>query len=138
MVEHFSKPDTFSTFQQYVENAVVQYICAKLNNLNCVDIVWDQYFNNSLKNTTRAKHGRGVRRKVSPQTAIPCNWKDFLHNSKTKIELPDFPYYKAKHHSSVAVAWTNSKNICTHKEADTRLIIYLLQAAEKGMKNIII
>ena len=40
--------------------------------------------------------------------------------------------------STVAVAGTNSMDNCTHEQADTRLIIYLLDAAEKGMKNIII
>ena len=39
--------------------------------------------------------------------------------------------------STVAVAGTNSMGICTHEEADTRLMIQLLVAAEKGMKNII-
>ena len=32
----------------------MQYICAELNIINRVDIVWDQYFDNSLTNTTRA------------------------------------------------------------------------------------
>ena len=33
---------------------------------------------------------------------------------------------------------TNSMSICTNEEAVTRLIIHFLDAAEKGMKNIII
>ena len=43
------KPAPFSTFQQYAENSLMQYICAELNNVNRVDIVWDQYLDNSLK-----------------------------------------------------------------------------------------
>ena len=39
---------------------------------------------------------------------------------------------------TVAVVGANSMDICTHEEADTRLIMYLLDAAEKGVKNIII
>ena len=39
---------------------------------------------------------------------------------------------------TVVVAGTNTMDICTHEEADRRLIIHLLDTAEKGMKNIII
>ena len=108
---------------------------------------------NALINKTREKCGRGIRRKVSLQTAIPCNWKEFLHNSKSKIELFDFLTKPVSEYQfenkevqitnrntmlTVAVAGTNSIDIYTHKEADTRIIIRLLDAAEKGMKNIII
>ena len=42
--------------------------------------------------------------------------------------------------SKIAVVGTNSMSICTNEEAVavTRLIIHFLDAAEKGMKNIII
>ena len=43
-----------------------------------MDIVWDVYITDSLKNTTRQKRGQGVRR-VASTTAIPQNWQDFLH-----------------------------------------------------------
>ena len=39
---------------------------------------------------------------------------------------------------TVAVAGTNSMDIWTHEEADTRIIVHLLDAAEKGIKNIFI
>ena len=39
---------------------------------------------------------------------------------------------------TVAVAATNSMDICTYEETDARLTIHLLDAAEKGMKNTII
>ena len=150
---HFLKPGSFSIFQQYTENILIKYICSKLSDITRVDIVWDQCFDNSLKNKTREKCGRGIRRKVSLQTAIPCNWKGFLHNSKNKIELFDFLTKPVSEYQfenkevqitkrntmlTVAVAGTNSIAIYTHKEADTGIIIRLLDAAEKGMKNIII
>ena len=40
--------------------------------------------------------------------------------------------------STIAVVGTNSTDICTHEEADTRLLINLLDEAEKTMKNIVI
>ena len=52
---HLLKPAPFSTFHQYAENILIQYICVKSNNVNLVGIVWDQYFDNSLKNTTKVE-----------------------------------------------------------------------------------
>ena len=39
---------------------------------------------------------------------------------------------------TVAAAGANSMDICAHEEEDLRMIIHNLDAAEKGMKNIII
>ena len=54
------------------------------------DIVWDVYKRNSLKESTREKRGKGVRRKVSGPTKLPSNFKDFLRDSKNKEELFNF------------------------------------------------
>ena len=71
---HSLKPAHFSTFQQYPENILLQYVCAELKNVNRVDIVWDQYFNNKPpEDTTRGKQGRGISRDISPQTAVMSN-----------------------------------------------------------------
>ena len=40
--------------------------------------------------------------------------------------------------SKVAAPRTNSMDICTYDEADARLVIHILGAAENGIKNIII
>lgn len=42
---------------------------------------------NSLKESTRVKRGKGVRRKVKGQTKLPTNFPDFLRDSKNKTEL---------------------------------------------------
>ena len=51
----------------------MQCICAELNIINRVDIVWDQYFDSSLKNTTRANlvevlEGKQVRKQLYQAT----------------------------------------------------------------------
>ena len=142
------KPAPFSTSPQYTENILIRYICAEWNNLNRVDIFWDPYFDNGLKNTTRKKRGRGIRKKLSPQKAIPSNWKDFQRNkiklfdfltkavSKYQFENKEVQFTKQNTILTIALAETNSMDICTHK-GDT-IIIHLLDAAEERMKKIII
>ena len=51
-----------------------------------IDIVWDTYLPESLKES-REKRGKGVRRKVSGQTKLPGKWMDFLCDSKNKTEF---------------------------------------------------
>ena len=49
-----------------------------------VDIVWDVYIADSLKNTTGQKRGKGIQRRVAP------NWIDFLRVDENKTELFKF------------------------------------------------
>ena len=76
------KHTPFSVFQRYPENNFIQYICSELNNANRVDIVWYQFFDNSLKNAIKDKRDRGIGSKSSPQTAVSSNSKKY---SKKKI-----------------------------------------------------
>ena len=52
-----------------------------------LDVVWDTYIPDSLKESTREKRGDGARRIVSAQTKLPRNWMDFLRDSMNKKEL---------------------------------------------------
>ena len=60
-----------------------------------VDIVWDIYKANSIKDSTREKRGNGQRKKVTGETKIPPNWKAFLQdNTKTwkgEFQTSSFP-----------------------------------------------
>ena len=62
----------------------------ELRNVERIDVVWDSYLPNSIKNATREKRGSGIRTKVSPGTKIPKNWAHFLQDSNNKKELFDF------------------------------------------------
>lgn len=149
------KHTPFSVFQQYPENNFIQYICSELNNANRVDIVWYQFFDNSLKNTMKDKGDRGIGSKSSPQTAVPSNSKknskkqflkkkskNFLRNSKNKIELLDFVTKTLSGYQfgtkEVHITKGNTISTVAHEKADTRLIMHLLDAAEKAMKANII
>ena len=54
-----------------------------------VDIVFDQYFDFSIKSITRGNRGAeqsGTRYCVLDNTPLPTNWDDFLKNSENKKE----------------------------------------------------
>ena len=53
-----------------------------------IDIVWDTYKADSLKEFTREKRGHGVRRKVSRQ--FPSQFQNFVQHSSNKQELFEF------------------------------------------------
>ena len=61
-----------------------------LQNCDRIDIVWDLYKASSLKESTRQKRGRGIRRKVSGEAKLPANFQDFLRDVKNKEELFNF------------------------------------------------
>ena len=66
-------------------------VSTALQNSNRVDIVWDIYKPDSLKESTREKRGKGVtQKKVSSKAKIPSNFKEFLRDSKNKQELSEF------------------------------------------------
>ncbi|KAG0724207.1 hypothetical protein GWK47_005234 [Chionoecetes opilio] len=116
---------------------------------NCfvdVDVVWDRYLDNSIKESTREKRGKGVRRKVAGQTKVPGNWPDFLRDPTNKVELfqflsekivsttfPDGKQVFATSGASVVCSGTDhSMPPCDHEEADTRIVVHLQDALESG------
>ena len=63
-----------STFDEYTEKVFIPHLQQQLHQSKCVDVVWDTYVPDSLKDATREKRGQGVRRKVAGQTKLPKNW----------------------------------------------------------------
>ena len=119
-----------------------------------VDIVWDTHKVDSLKSSTREKRGKGIRRRVTPSTAVPKNWQDFLRVDDNKEEL--FHYL-----SQVSSAWASDSNKvivvtdgievlvspvrdttslapCLHEEADTRMFVHAADAASREHKKMIV
>ncbi len=104
----------------------------------------------SLKECTRAKRGKGLRRKVSGQTKLPSKWMDFLCDSKNKEELfaflttkisesafpPGNIVYVTSGKSVLHSNTTNSMSNCNHEEADTRIIVHMHHALQQGMRRV--
>lgn len=92
------------TFDNYADNVFIPYL--EHQNSRRIDIVWDSYTTDSLKQTTRAKRGKGIRRKVSGGTNIPAKWLEFLRDSKNKEELFSFLTARTAEHP-----WPETKEI---------------------------
>ncbi len=116
-----------------------------------MDVVWDTYIPESLKESTRDKRGKGVRRKVSGLTKLPSNWMDFLRDPRNKEELfsfltstvAEFAFPPSKSiyiTSGTSVVSKGDRSCqmstCNHEEADTRIFVHISHALEQGMKSI--
>lgn len=92
------------TFDDYADNVFVPYICNQASQR--VDVVWDTYVPDSLKESTREKRGKGVRRKVGGGTKLPPKWMQFLRDSLNKEELFKFLTSKV-----AAFTWPEMKTV---------------------------
>ena len=80
----------------------------ELDTVSRIDIVWDVYKSDSLKNATREKRGCGTRRRVSSSTGIQGNWPGFLRNNENKQELFRFLAQKCVDYETEASKTTYS------------------------------
>ncbi|XP_061894509.1 uncharacterized protein LOC133644183 [Entelurus aequoreus] len=143
-----------STFDAYANEVFIPYLQKQLQDAKRLDVVWDTYIPDSLKESTREKRGRGVRRKVSGPTKLPGNWMDFLRDPINKKELFDFltskiqefswPPTKAVYVTSgqavsgQAFGSTSMMDCCNHEEADTRIVVHLQCALKEGAKTVLV
>ena len=81
---------TTRTFEEYAQVAFLPYVLKQLDSVKRVDVIWDAYKEDSLKNAVREKRGSGQRRKASANTRIPSDWKGFLRVDANKSELFKF------------------------------------------------
>lgn len=145
-------PGTAKSFQDYADEVFSPYILSQLRTADRVDIVWDVYLHDSLKATTRERRGKGVRRRVSSTTMIPRHWKDFLHVDENKTELFTFLSQRIACLSTgeKCIYVTDGTNVlcsktdadlsnlapCSHEEADTRLLLHVADAVQKGSRKV--
>ena len=149
-----SDPTTaVSTFNEYADRVFIPYLEKQLQESRRLDVVWDTYIPDSLKESTRFKRGKGVGRKVSGQTKLPAgNWMDFLRDSTNKKELftflttnvDEFNYLEAKvvyvisGQSVLSISSGIPMPSCNHEEADTRVVVHVLHALEQGQKIVLV
>ncbi len=152
VVVNFLKPVAVRTFEDYAVKVFLPHINAKLRQVSRLDIVWDQYHENSLKSQARNKHDKGIRKRVDRSTFMPKNWEQFLRDSANKTELFTFlvNYIKLQTTSKQLVSTNGSEVVCippidtthlapcNHEEADTRMILHLADAVDKGFQKILL
>lgn len=146
-IVHFLSPTAgVTTFDDYAIDVFIPFVRHQLQSSLRVDIVWDKYAKDSLKNSVREKRGKGKRRKVTSDNKIPGQWQNFLGDAENKQEL--FTFLAKKIHSSefapgkvvlttygdsVLVTGSNlSLPACNHEEADTRMVFHLQHALQQG------
>ena len=114
-------------------------------------MVFDQYFEDSLKNAVREKRGSRIRFKVEPKVKVPKKWHDFLLVNENKVELFLFLAKEIEKHpfpeekevnvtmkSEVLSINSNFKQTCSHEEADSRMFIHVMHALEEGNRTFMI
>ena len=141
------------TFKEYAQQIFIPYMSKKLQTVSCLDLVWDTYLADSLKGSTRAKWGQGMRRRVVAAAPIPGNWQNFLQVDSNKTELFRFL-------SAAVMEWFEDKQLvitdgeavlskpllsdlaslapCNHEEADSRMLLHASHAAQHGHHAILI
>ena len=60
------KPQFCKNSMEYSEKVFLPYIKQSIENVQKLDLVWDEYIPNNLKASTRQKRGTGARRRVLP------------------------------------------------------------------------
>ena len=73
VIVYFLPTNLRSTFEEYTNQVFIPYLSKQLEDFMRVNLVWDIYLPNSLKESTREKRGKGAQRKVSGQTKLPGN-----------------------------------------------------------------
>ena len=151
------RPSSCKTFSDYASDVFVPYINRELQQACRVDIVWDQYFGNSLKAHTRESRvsGPSHRRRVEPSTPVPKkNWQQFLRVSTNTIELfkllsnelmmvPIPAGQELVITDGEGVHCNTARNTldispCNHEEADSRIMLHIADAAERGFNKILV
>ena len=147
-----SLPTNVSTFHDYADRIFIPYLEKQVQSASRLDVVWDIYTPHSLKESTREKRGKGVRRKVSGETKLPGNWMDFLRDSMNKKELfafltskvaqfswpPDKAVYVTSEQGVVSIGDNSAMQNCNHEEANTRIVVHVLHALKHGAKTILV
>ncbi|KAK3740395.1 hypothetical protein QZH41_000916 [Actinostola sp. cb2023] len=147
-------PRTATTFQEYIDMIFKPFMLKQLETVKRVDIVWDVYKPDSLKKGAREKRGIGIRRRVLPSTRIPSNWHSFLRVDDNKEELFHllaeqsvlihvegkelYSTYEEKALCSSERNDLSNLEPCTQEEADTRILLHVLDASLSGHRKIMI
>jgi hypothetical protein len=148
VIVHALPLSTATTFSEYADKVFLPFITNQLKTANRVDVVWDTYRPDSVKEATREKRGKGARKKVSDKTKLPKNWNSFLLDAANKQELFALLSEKVRYLScpeDKVVVITAGEDVissgppmpsCNHEEADTRIIVHVIEALQRGAKNI--
>ena len=81
------------TFDNYAGKVFLPYMLEKMESVGHLDIIWNPYLPQSLKQATGQKRGSSCRVSVKECTATPSNFGTFLKLNKIK---PNFSIFSPK------------------------------------------
>eukprot|EP00732_Lithocolla_globosa_P001653 Lithocolla_globosa_v1_NODE_865_length_3166_cov_7.938966.p1 type:complete len:759 gc:universal NODE_865_length_3166_cov_7.938966:2838-562(-) len=122
-------------------------------NVHRADVIFDEYWDHSLKAGKRLKRGTGNRRQVRANTPVPKDYKSFLRVDANKKDLFAFLFQTGQQTlkpTGKTVFMTCKNQVgtigsddfiasldCTHEEADTRIVVHVAAALqEKQIKTV--
>ena len=88
-IVHMVRPGACRTFAEYSQQMFLPHITSQLETVSRVDIIWDRYLTDSLKQSTRDRRahiGTTQRQRVIAGAPIPANWEAFLRSNDNKDE----------------------------------------------------
>lgn len=144
------QPGQSRTIDDYANDIILPHIKSPAQSHLRVDVVFDVYFDNSLKGETRRTRGIGSRQKVTGNTRPPKSWNTFLQCDEHKTEPFGFLADKiVSMNTDATIVVTKAENVvsnkaidtdciapCNHEEADTRMFLHAKHAAIGGSKSI--
>ena len=141
-----------TTFGEFAKNRFCLAIQRELYKTSRLDVVWDRYFLDSIKEQTREKRGTGLRKRVTSDAIVPTDFKKFLRVSENKTELflflsteamkictlsdADKDLYLTHEEGVLHMGNHSDMGSCNHEEADTRVVIHLFHALAQGRNKI--
>ena len=110
--------------------------------------MWDSYIPDSLKESTRDKRGKSIRRKVLVLlNSLPAGWtscvitkikKNCFHFTHRELSWILFYHKNINVISGASVAFTGEKighmSVCNLEVADTKIAVHIMDAFEQGME----
>ena len=152
---HMVRPGLSATIEEYITQRFQPYVVQHLDSVWRVDLVWDVYRPDSLKQGIRETRGHGVRRRVQGSTKVPSNWSGFLRVDGNKTDLfaliaqsvMSMPVPEGKEVISTSGATVVSQPPrvdgvasldSTHEEADTRVFVHVADMLHRGHTSIMV
>ena len=146
---HLVKPQQEKIFGEYARKDFCGYLTKQFDDsTERVDVLFDVYHSDSLKNSTRNKRGvSNYNTRITDRTPVPKNWSNFLQCSSNKEQLFKFlaeiMCEEIKQQLLIGDTVRSSANIsledlqpCNHEEGDTRVILHCRHLGLQGYSNI--
>ena len=161
LVRAMGKPQGISTFGDYVDEFIKRIKWNLKQTTTRVDITFDQYFENSIKDGTRSRQSstlHKVRTIIgSRNTKLPTNWKNFIEMNENKANLANFlseglAKQELDHGQDIFISGGFNDTVkvvsiagidvtdlqAAHEEADTCILLHAADASKKGCQRLII